>query len=787
MMKLEVSANRRFLQYADGRPFFYLGDTAWELFHRLDREEAVHYLDTRARQGFTVVQAVMLAEFDGVRTPNAYGKFPLKDENPATPDDAPGGYWEHVDFIVRAANERGLVIGALPTWGDKWNKAWGAGPEVFTPENAHVYGKWLGERYRDAGIIWVLGGDRPVDNDTHRAILQAMAEGLREGDGGAHLITFHPCGGRGSSEWFHEAPWLDFNMRQNGHEAPHPRYAKTNEDYRREPVKPILDGEPIYEGHPVAFNADANGHSVASDVRRALYWDLFGGACGHTYGHHSIWQMWDPAKRPAHNNPVCPWQEALLAPGARQMVHARHLLESLPYFTRIPDDSVLLPEPMQTVVPGRGLRRFVATRDTEGTYILVYVPVGTPFKVRLNDLKAPCCRARWMDPRTGEFRAIGTFPTDEPHEFLTPDPGELIDWVLVLEADTDDAKEASWQVGGPLTEADTPVIAGPDLLTKDGRKLLLQGVAICGLEWDDKEEHLETSFEKAIGDWRANVIRLAVHNTFWFGNAKKAKNGEKAGSDAARADVYRKRIDALIDYANERGCYVVLDLHEYKAPTETHAAFWRDAAARYANRPGVMFGLLNEAHDISWDEWRNGGKLEAGGAADAIAENTEAADVKRSIGHQKLIEIIRETGAKNVVVAGGLDWAYDLSGILDGYELNDPNGNGVLYDTHIYPWKSDWEGKALAARRKHAVFVGEVGCRPDPMPFQGDTTPDPYVWAPAMLSFLQRNGFHWTAWSFHCHADPNVLQDWTYAPTPYWGSFVRAALRGAKYESDKIW
>ena len=55
----------RYLQYADGRPFFYLGDTAWELFHRTTREEARLYLEDRARKGFTVIQAVCLAERDG--------------------------------------------------------------------------------------------------------------------------------------------------------------------------------------------------------------------------------------------------------------------------------------------------------------------------------------------------------------------------------------------------------------------------------------------------------------------------------------------------------------------------------------------------------------------------------------------------------------------------------------------------------------------------------------------------------------------------------------------------
>src|SRR4051812_23729590 len=134
--KLRVSDNHHFLVTAEGKPFFYLGDTAWELFHRLNREEAVRYLDKRAAQGFTVIQAVALAELDGLNTPNAYGHRPLVDNDPTKPDVNEGpqnDYWDQVDFIVTEANRRGLYIGFLPTWGDKWNQGKGAGPEVFTP------------------------------------------------------------------------------------------------------------------------------------------------------------------------------------------------------------------------------------------------------------------------------------------------------------------------------------------------------------------------------------------------------------------------------------------------------------------------------------------------------------------------------------------------------------------------------------------------------------------------------------------------------------------------------
>jgi len=428
--RLKVSDNKRFLVTADGRPFFWLGDTAWELFHRATREEAERYLKNRAALRFTVIQAVALAEFDGLNTPNAYGHKPLRNNDPTQPIDE---YFAHVDWIVAKANALGLYVGLLPTWGDKWNLRGRAGPEIFTPENAQRYGEWLGRRYKDAAIIWILGGDRAVETDAHREIIRAMARGLRTGDGGAHLMTFHPTGGQSSSTPFHDDTWLDFNMRQNGHVTEFTgRYDQTLADYRRTPIKPVLDGEPIYEDHPIAFDAKRLGHSIAADVRRTLYWNLFSGAFGHTYGHHSVWQMWTPERKPV-NNPLLPWTEAIDQPGAAQMQHGRALIESRPFLTRVPDPEVIVTSHVPTSVPGSGRYQFVATRDDTGTYAMVYAPVGRTFAVRMNEITGPKVKAWWFNPRTGAATSIGTFPNTGERTFTPPDRGELLDWVLVLD------------------------------------------------------------------------------------------------------------------------------------------------------------------------------------------------------------------------------------------------------------------------------------------------------------------------------------------------------------------
>ena len=435
-LSTKISDNHRFLVYEDGRPFFYLGDTAWELFHRLNREEATRYLENRARKGFTVIQAVALSELEGHAATNAYGHLPLEELDPAHPavmDGAANDYWDHVDFIVHKANELGLVIGFLPTWGRYWHDKVKAGKPLFTEANAEIYGEWLGKRYQNAGLIWTLGGDRGIDNEEQKRELRAMARGLRKGDNGKHLITLHPPGGNGSSAWFHNEGWLDFNMRQNGHGTEFTgHYDQTRADYDKTPSKPVIDGEPLYEDHPISFDAKKFGHSTAADVRRPLYWDLFSGAFGHTYGHHSVWQMWAPDKNPI-NNPLMPWFEAIDQPGAAQMQHAKHLMLSRPFLTRIPDDSIIVSDRVPTSVRGAGRYRYVATRDTDGTYAMVYVPLGRKFKVHLDKLAGPKVKAWWFNPRDGTASAIGEFENRGEHEFTPPAPGEQLDWVLVLD------------------------------------------------------------------------------------------------------------------------------------------------------------------------------------------------------------------------------------------------------------------------------------------------------------------------------------------------------------------
>ncbi len=421
---LRVSANRRFLTYSDGAPFFYLGDTAWELFHRLNREEAEQYLDDRAAKRFTVIQAVVLAELDGLHAPNPYGEVPLRDDDPAKPNER---YFAHVDYIVEAAGRRGMYIGMLPTWGNKvvkgsWEKT---ASVIFNPSNAYTYGQIVGRRYRNsANIIWILGGDRSPEGV--EPVWRAMAAGLKAGDGGRHLFSFHPNGRSSSAERLHNEAWLDFNMIQSGHNMRNnPNYEMIQRDYNRTPVKPCMDAEPRYENHPIDWKPAEKGWFDEHDVRQAAYWALFAGAHGHTYGCHDIWQMLSSGREPvgfARGD----WKTSLHLPGSSQMTHVRALMETRPMLSRVPDQSLIAGD------AGSGGDHVVATRG-DG-YAFFYTPAGKPFVVNAGKVAPGKLRGSWFDPRSGKLSDAGEFDGKGQREFRPPGtPGRGNDHILIVD------------------------------------------------------------------------------------------------------------------------------------------------------------------------------------------------------------------------------------------------------------------------------------------------------------------------------------------------------------------
>jgi endoglucanase len=371
----------------------------------------------------------------------------------------------------------------------------------------------------------------------------------------------------------------------------------------------------------------------------------------------------------------------------------------------------------------------------------------------------------------------GTFDIDDIKVKAT-DPAVLI---VAAEKAAADAKRINipYETPNPAKFPSELRVVGNKILNKEGKEVWLQGVNIMSLDWNPQGERVLLSTKVAIEDWKSNIIRLAVKDKYWFGKDVTQKDGGKA---------YRELVDAVINLAANRGVYVLLDLHQYRAPRAEYADFWKDAAARYKDHPALIFDLMNEAFGTSWEVWRDGGFVaEKKDGIDEAAFLTEEEKIRnnvgfRSIGMQGLLDAVRSTGAKNVVLAGGLDYGYDLSGIAKGFGLKDSSGNGIIYGSHIYPWKSDYQKKILDIVDKHPILFGENGGNVKKMSFiPASQQEDVEIWVPRFLGIVQKYKIHWTAFSFHPAASPILISDWDYTPTPEWGAHAKRALAGEKY------
>ena len=427
--RLKVSDNGRFLQHNDGTPFFWLGDTGWLLPERLNRDEVAYYLSRCAEAGFNVVQVQTV---NAVPTFNIYGKMSMPNgfDFSKIDTDEGYGYWQHMDYIVDQAGKNGIYIGMVCVWGGVVKSG------MVSVDEARQYGKFLAERYKNRkNIVWIIGGD--VQGDVKTEVWDALATTIKSIDKN-HLMTFHPRGRTTSARWFNSRDWLDFNMFQSGHRRygqrmgtkDYPIPDNTGEDnwmyvdsaWSYKPIKPVIDGEPSYEDIPQGLHDGNEPRWTARDVRRYAYWSVFAGSFGHTYGHNAIMQFAKPGVQGAYfaDGVVKPWYKALDDPGFNQMKHLKSLMLSLPYFERVPD---------QTIIEDNGERynRLIATRGND--YLLVYNHTGREMRVRLDKISGRRKNVWWMDAATGKLTFVGCFE-GKVHTF-SPVASQGTDGVLI--------------------------------------------------------------------------------------------------------------------------------------------------------------------------------------------------------------------------------------------------------------------------------------------------------------------------------------------------------------------
>lgn len=418
---LQVSENKKYLTNG-GRPFFWMGDTAWLLFQKCSLAEARLYLENRKAKQFNVIQATlvhMVMENEVVRT-----------------DFDSEEYWKNCDEIVSIAEELGLYMGLLPAWGSLVKE------KYITEENVERYADFLAARYGDRpNVIWILGGDiRGTDGlEIYRKLGNRLKEKTKN-----QLIGFHPFGRTSSSLWFHEEPWLDFNMFQSGHRRydqvslgewddnngkegwfGEDNWKYVNRDHSYEVMKPTVDGEPSYEWIPQGLHDPQEPFWQAADVRRYAYWSVLQGAMGHTYGDNSVMQFYNTPEKPGSYGVKEVWTDAIHHEGSCQMSHLVSLMESVDFQNGKPSEELLAGEQKEKY-------HHISVFAGED-YILCYDYLGEEFTLKLGAYAGKSLRAAWFDPASGVYSPLGEIKAEETAFKPVPKYSNGNDWVLKIE------------------------------------------------------------------------------------------------------------------------------------------------------------------------------------------------------------------------------------------------------------------------------------------------------------------------------------------------------------------
>jgi aryl-phospho-beta-D-glucosidase BglC (GH1 family) len=308
---------------------------------------------------------------------------------------------------------------------------------------------------------------------------------------------------------------------------------------------------------------------------------------------------------------------------------------------------------------------------------------------------------------------------------------------------------------------------------EQGNTVILKGINVASLEWRIDGERVIEKINTVIDDWNVKLIRLPVSQYFWLGIPDPKKKKKAIGD----AKAYKKLIDDIVNICMSKGVYIIIDLHHYIAPTKDSLKFWKEVARIYKNNPAVWFGLLNEPHNVSWDVWLHGGK-----AVDVRSKPPKKPKFEpfKTPGIQKLYDTVRRAGAKdNIIVIGGLKYAYDLSAVIKDHAVD---GYNIVYDTHVYDFKHDWDKHFGKPSESIPVLVGEFGPevpkREEICKNEKNGTQEEYVHK--LIQYMNERELSWTAWCFHAGMKRNLIIKGTDYKPSWYGEIVLKELKEQK-------
>lgn len=377
---------------AAGKPFFWMGDTAWPLLSRYSKDEARAYVSRRAAQGFNVIQTVFTwgdpqgKQYEDVHpAPNPDDELPWS----GTPPVANARYFDWAEELLTHAEREGVALLVIGLWGN-----YVVEQKLFDAAATEAFARYLGDRFKGAkNLLWMNGGDRlPMG---YEDVWRGYAKGVREA-GATQLMTYHPTGAFASSYFWHDAPWLDFNFTQTWGSWQR-IYAITLADRLLQPPKPTVLGEPAYEDGPEY----PTGPITPNLVRKQACWAYFAGG-GFTYGQNQSWRM-EPG-----------WSDAIESPGAIDMGRIRTILEARHWHEMTPDNAVLY----DGNGAARSLRAAMKTRDRK--HWLIYLPEPGVVNICIDRVAAANVRATWIDLRTGNEVDGGVHETTNERGIVFP-------------------------------------------------------------------------------------------------------------------------------------------------------------------------------------------------------------------------------------------------------------------------------------------------------------------------------------------------------------------------------
>lgn len=421
-----LSEDRRHFVHANGQPWFWLADTAWNGALLATRAEWDEYLSVRAKQRFTAVQFVMTQWRAGRADENGRLAFRLNGDRL----EVDPIFFRRMDERVAAVRRAGLVPVPVMLWAltSRDRESPGA---VLSPEHAAQLARYINARYQAYSVLWMLGGDGDYRGEEKAARWREIGRLTFPPELHRRPVTLHPGGMHEPWELLKDEPWLDFLTYQSGHGGDARKwqwqaYRGPALGWRLEPPRPVIDAEPNYEAH----NSYQAGQPIdAAAVRRAAWYSLLAAPmAGITYGAHGVWP-WIRQKSVPLDHPrsgeADPWRECLNYPGAQHMKALAEILDRLPWHQLRPDAPLAAPTPVD-----ESFTNYVpAARTTDGSLALAYLPANPQAVFDLTAFEKGA-RATFINPRNGERLAPADVPGEPQVTLKTPGPG---DWLVLFE------------------------------------------------------------------------------------------------------------------------------------------------------------------------------------------------------------------------------------------------------------------------------------------------------------------------------------------------------------------